>query len=183
MLDAAIHNSNAVISQDNILVLEEENRGHVLLMEDTEISIHTTEHSLESANFNDDSIFYAQTLTDADYFVNVDPGWNSFAILIIDLNIPGVYEKHFSKEELKDLDDISRYVHAESVKLSGWVWLKRLLSEHPQIRDRVVVLSAYVAEIPESEINRYGEGILFLDKVETESVDKLRKKLRECTRY
>jgi len=151
--------------------------SNVIILEDTFHVANSAKSTLTILGYSDKQIFSAKTFGSASYFLEEKPGWKSFKYLIVDLNIPCKYEDYFNKDELRELDRVSQNVHSKDIKLSGWIWLKRLVRKHEELRNRIIVLSAYVNELPEDEKNQYRE-FLFLDKTEADTVQKLKFALR-----
>lgn len=104
------------------------------------------------------------------------PGLDAFSLLVMDLNIPSAQE-HFTPEEW---EQIARLDPSNTTTLSGWVWLKRHLSQNLNLANRVVVLSAYVQYLPESEKEPYKDKIVFIEKTDRDALDLLGSALRKA---
>ena len=143
----------------------------ILLLEDNDNVVYSIINIAKRLGY---SILQTQDFSEADYWIDSDPKLDSFDYLIVDLSIPCVYMDYFSKEEYCELEDISK-----DCKLSGWIWLKRLCKKYPDAKRKIIVLSAFLTHLPESEKSIYGSGIIFFEKARTETVTELNKLLSE----
>ena len=148
---------------------------NIFILEDTLHVASAANLKLLNAGYQEEEIFHARTLLTADYFINENPGLSSFRFFIVDLSIPDEnFDTYFSDDEVKELYNISgNMCTEENACLSGWIWIKRLLRRDKEIARRIVILSAYVNELPEFEKTKYGGKMEFLDKRKVEAINDL----------
>jgi len=143
----------------------------ILLLEDNDNVVYTIINIAQRLGFE---YLQTQDFLQADYWVERTPKLNSFAYLIVDLSIPCKDEDCFSEDERKELDGLS-----DSVKLSGWIWLKRLCENYPEAKKKIIVLSAFLSDLPDSERSIFENDIIFFDKARPETVSELDKLLSQ----
>ena len=141
----------------------------ILLLEDNDNIIFTLKNMAERLEY---TIAQTQKFTTADYLIENRPKLESFNFLIVDLSIPGNYEGYFTVDETEELNRLSG-----NIRLSGWIWLKRFLKIHPEVKGKLIVLSAYLHYLPESEKEKYKQDVIFLDKTPPETIVELNRLL------
>ena len=140
----------------------------VLLLEDN------TTSSVVQINMQENGydVYGARNFVAAHEYISIEPGINAFHFLVVDLELPlpKRASKYFSPEELQKIRALKEETNC---CLSGWIWIQRILREHPSFSGRVLVLSAYTDVLHESEQQAYKNSIGFISKTDPEVIDKL----------
>ena len=147
-------------------------KGLIFIFEDTDEVLGCLKDTFERLNLD---TCYPSRFSSANYFLNEEPGIHAFKLLVVDLNIP-FQNTDFDKEQLEEIYEQEK-VH--KVRLSGWIWVKAIMEKYYCYRN-VVVLSAYVNNIPDVEKEKFTEkGVLFIDKTQDSAMSLLEQRLSQ----
>jgi len=113
-------------------------------------------------------VYVAGNITAADDFILDTPGIQFMKYIIVDLYMR--YDEEDFDQRGKDI--IKKISPDKSRPLSGWAWLvTRVLPNFPC--ENIIVVSNYVNFLSYTEKRKYGDGIHFINKSDSDAREKI----------